>query len=209
MRLGLEQFLKFKGVIGGIVFKRSFLIVSSFILIVAFQNCKSADLSSSGADQKLSSSEGSVDAPLISGQPLNSVTYYFSPSSGVNKTEVDLSQRPSSLQLDVNSGQIQVAGDSKKYCLSEDDISELKEILKQANLCRVKPKADQICAMIYKSPYAVMHFENGDVSLGEARSSCDRVDLCNAYPEIVKGFFASVVSNLNSKQCLQVSEGQW
>lgn len=204
----MERLLKVKKVIGGIVLKaKYFLILSSFVLIFAFQNCQQADMSN-GANQKVgaASSDVNAESPLISGQPLNAMTYYYNNSlnKGVTREEAAVASRPNSLQLNLLSGQIQVAGDSQQYCLSSIEIDELKEILKQANVCRVKPSSDlQVCAMVYQSPYAVMHFSNQDVSLGEARSSCEKVDLCDAYPDLVKGFFASVVTNLSSKVCNQ------
>lgn len=202
----MERLLKVMKVFGGIVVKRKyFLILSSFVLIVSFQNCKQADLSNT-ANQKVGATDANSEAPLISDQPLNAMTYYYNSSlnKGVTRDQVDAVSRPGSLQLDLGSGHVQVAGDTNLYCLSSDEIGELKEILKQANICRVKPQSEiHACAMIYQSPYAVMHFANQDIGLGEARSSCDKVDLCDAYPDLVKGFFAAVVANLSSKVCAQ------
>lgn len=183
--------------------KRIILAFGFVSLVFTFQNCQQ----NPGAQS--TSSGGGVETksvPLISDQSLEAMTYYISPtnSKAVTRAELDSTQRPQApreLLLNLRNGVVMVQNDSTRYCITDSEKSELQQILKQASLCQSQAAAGQLCNLSYVSPYAVMHFANEDIALGEARSSCEKVDLCDAYPDLIKGFFASIARNLSARVC--------
>lgn len=104
-------------------------------------------------------------------------------------------QTPGLLVLDVTLERYTFNNEATWHCLTEADVKELSQILSSASICEKKAQDNQVCTMIYKNPYAILKYANKDIRLGEQTSGCDSIDLCEAYPDLLKGFLADLKAN--------------
>lgn len=105
------------------------------------------------------------------------------------------------LLIDLVQGTYSFKNSSDKFCLSEEDKSELNQILSGANICEKRAESGQVCTMEYALPYAVLKFDNDEIRLGEKTSGCESLDLCEAYPAVLKGYLADLKNNSASRVC--------
>jgi hypothetical protein len=136
------------------------------------------------------------------------------PNQQYNKYEVGSPQKISLwdfnharfLDLDLKSGQMvayeqggQMRGET--FQVSPERMSELQGILNGAEICEpivsAKSSEDQMCAMVYRYPYATMMGQGDEVRLGEATSGCDiPTDLCGEKAKQLQSWSKSLVDSL-------------
>ncbi len=190
-----------------------------FALVAGFQNCSpnglnQTDMAGNSVSGEVSQAPGaSQSSPLPAIEAIEVVT----PSSLVPNGSTMQRVAEKTLYLDLQSGSIsEVNSDgqpvdpptpaSPRRCLTQNDLSILMSILESAQLCQAAPASaspKEVCAMIYKSPYARLHsLEGHSIDLGEAHSSCDRgPDLCGSNPALLKAFVANLAAHLQEKKC--------
>jgi hypothetical protein len=83
----------------------------------------------------------------------------------------------------------------------------LQQILGGAHVCLplVAPQqlANQVCAMVYTYPYAILTLEgNSEYRLGEKNDSCDvPPDLCGSSSSLLRSWVADFLSQLPTLTC--------
>lgn len=184
--------------------KKALAIVAFFILMFSFQNCSQTmdpNSNSSEADvQKTDDEIPHVVLPVKS----DSITVLNDPT----KSNLEAFYLKISLQdglvtrLDES---LRPVIDKDPYCLSGNQMKELSGILAQSQVCYPPEKdldGNNICALYYKYPYAILNGSYFEVKLGEATSSCDSpVDLCEEKPEMLKGFVSYLLKNIKKQVC--------
>jgi hypothetical protein len=191
-----------------------FFITLMFGLVLSFQNCsqKQADFqpgADTGGEAALVQKQYdlSLATSLELPNPSTSGLLEKSSSASLTKQNADISYH-----IDLANGQIEELDEASgseevKYCLSRDEVQEVKDILYSSAVCMAAAKAEatRVCATFYKAPYAVINFQTREgVQLGEQRSSCDYgPDLCGQQSSMLKGFLVHILQNLSSHSCTQ------
>lgn len=178
--------------------KKFSVLLGLFILIVSFQNCAQRRVDLEQSD--------------TSGLPSNKSTgeVIEMPITEVKKVVLWDSSGMQFLDLDLSNGRMTAFEEGgtvlgKNYCLSSNELSEVKTILLNASVCepRLDPQLkDQVCTMLYQYPYASIDTGKNEYRLGEMTSGCDLpTDLCGDKASMLKNFVSSVISTLPNKSC--------
>ncbi len=179
-----------------------YLVLTLFTgLMVSFQNCAQSKLSQ--APQESASDDATQKTSSLD---LSTVRKIGIPNE-IRKTQI---RDASEFEVDLTNGEIhllkpdgsEVAG--QKFCLSSQDLSELKTIMDSGRVCEPENTVlpDQVCTMIYSEPYVRLSTDSTDVTLGERRNGCEKpVDLCGDSATLLRGYVAALVSNIHSKVC--------
>jgi hypothetical protein len=179
--------------------KQLSFLVGVFVLVISFQNC-------SQHNANLSESESSLN-PQKKGES----NIIETPIYEVKKLVLWNSSKMQFLDLDVSTGKMTafeeggtVLGD--QYCLSANELSEVKTILLNSSVCETaldyEQMKDQVCTMLYKYPYASIDTGKNEFRLGEQTSGCDiPADLCGDKSQMLKNFVAMVINTLPQKSC--------
>lgn len=168
-----------------------FIFLSVFLW---FQNCGQI-----AKDNLLSQeSQSGLQSTSIDIENLKSIDFEYTNTEiqdrgGGRMVEVQVS---SVLKLDITRERYILNDESEWYCLTEADAKELSQILSGASICETKLQENQVCTMEYKNPYAILKYTNKDIRLGEKTSGCSSIDLCESYPDLLKGFLADLKANL-------------
>lgn len=179
-------------------------ILVFFLTLFWFQNCgqvKKDDTLGSSINVLETSREStsSVDT-----NNLKSMTYQFIETQEQDRGGGRIIEVPTTQIMTINlqQGTYSFQGSDEQYCLNNADKSEIQSILSSASICETKPEnSETVCAEIYKVPYATLVYENDEIRLGEGTSSCHLVDLCESYPQMLKGLLADLKNNKDQRIC--------
>lgn len=172
--------------------KKWFVVLSSFVLVVSYQNC--------------AQNPGLQETPE-SASP--SSYQKFSTQSATAATLWDNSNQRL-LDVDLKTGRIEGYEEygnkpGQLYCLRDSELESLTKFLKSSEICEpVLQVQDQevMCSTIYKYPYAALLFSKDEIRLGEAMSGCDvPTDLCGESSAKFKSFASCVISKLDQRGC--------
>lgn len=148
-------------------------------------------------------------APVGSADSMGPVTYEKLEASQFSTLEVPDYSRSRLLDVDLNSGVVQVKNTrgeqtGQRHCLTAADRAQVDAILLDAEICTPAPVAqDAICTMIYQMPYGTLK-ELGleDVRLGETRNGCEQpIDLCGSKSTELRQFLEGLKSRLDQLSC--------
>ncbi len=113
------------------------------------------------------------------------------------------------LELNLSTGVITAFDPAGKpqgvtYNVPSNKMLDLQVILKGAEICEpisdemsASSSSEQVCAMVYRYPYATMIGQGDEVRLGEKTSSCDvAVDLCGDKAAQLQAWVQALVLSL-------------
>lgn len=168
-----------------------FIFLSVFLW---FQNCGQIAKDNLLSEESQSDSKSSS----IDIENLKSIDFEYTKTElqdrgGGRMVEVPVSNV---LKLEVTGERYILDDESKWRCLTDADTNELNQILGGAAICETKSQENQVCTMEYKSPYAILKYVSKDIRLGEQTSGCSSIDLCESYPDLLKGYLADLKTNL-------------
>lgn len=169
--------------------RRHWLVVafSGLALSIAlfFQNCAPPKLNPDSDLNNFASIVNSAENPITE---VLSIDYFkvalIPDTSGAYKNTQGQSQGV--LNFNLIEGRAKLTDStnqsSQVYCLSQNQLNELNQILSKVQVCEQPGIQDNniVCAQVYKAPYAIININNQEeVALGEKFSSCGRsLDLC-------------------------------
>lgn len=164
------------------------VLVGFGILMFGFQNC-SQQPGSASTSYLTNVQQSKVEDP--------------NPASAVS---IDILTQSESRQikLDLNSGKLTQTSDSASEvkCLSESQLAAIRDLMENSSLCEFQPKADEMCAQIYTSPYANIHWSDKSIQVGEAVSSCQKApDLCGQDGKTLRGLLKDVIERWGQLSC--------
>lgn len=171
--------------------KKWLIVISSFVLVVSYQNC--------------AQNPGLQDSLEVAG-----VARYekYSAESATTATLWD-NKNQRLLDVDLSSGQIEGFEEygnkpGQLYCLRSGELESLNAFLKSAEVCEpvLANTEDVMCSTVYKYPYAALLFAKDEVRLGESMSGCDvPTDLCDDKSAKFKTFVSCVINKLDERSC--------
>lgn len=178
---------------------RLVFFIMSLVALVAFQNCAQSPQSMGSAGQR-----GIA-------QTMDSKTFVFTDDYG------RIGSGSSELTLNVESGEISYAAaqagvqaslsaPTSRYCLDEDERSELALLLAEDQVCaleRGSKRRDYLCTAIYRPAYAKYGSQTQSlVSVGETISGCEvRADFCSGNGESIRQIIEQVKASLDTRAC--------
>lgn len=177
---------------------KGWVLILAGCLILGFQNCSQANLSSS----ELASTNAHLVTP--------SVGTGSDADSSVTISSLDIPLTMGSLSIDPQSGRIVYLGANEQiideYCLPASEIAELQSYLKVSNICGPKTAVDSgaQCGQVYTPAYAVLGIGDQKMNLGESYDSCGRgfKDICgDQAAQSFRGLIAYIQKNFKSLSC--------
>jgi len=194
--------------------KRAYVIlVTTFILIIGFQNCQQKP-SSQLSTEFSSGSATSQQMTALSSEQVQKVILNQKETETLVKNGNSFSvQNNAHYSVDYTTGIVVRISDlntaEQKYCLNSELLSELKSIISSSKVCRYDDTVaskDSVCTMDYKAPYAQIT-TNRDVidlrTVATANCSSERFDLCDGASDMLRGWWVNVKRQLGNLGCAQ------
>ncbi len=178
--------------------------ILSGIILFSYQNCSYPKENSipSGNSNQIS---------MLANEKVQSITFLTSENTVVQQNSKNFTLvSQNSYVVDYVSGEIlksvQVTATIEKYCLSENLLTELRNIIESSSVCKIENKQPegQSCSQVYKYGYALILTNNGSLDLGSSSDSCmnNAIDFCESTSkDMLKGWFAAVKNQLPQLLC--------
>lgn len=179
-------------------------ILVFFLTLFWFQNCGQVNKDDTLGGQATALETSRESTSSVDTNNLKSMTYQFTEAQVQDRGGGRIVEVPTTQIMTINlqQGIYTFQGADEEYCLNNADKSEIQSILSSASICETKPEnSETVCAEIYKVPYATLVYENDEIRLGEGTSSCHLVDLCESYPQMLKGVLADLKNNKDQRIC--------
>lgn len=197
--------------------KRFFYLTAVTTLMLGFQNCAKQGVQPLPEGFNAASV---IDSTNADPSDTDKISVYNIPTSPNTKLAMESGVTPTSDQvyryeIDLKSGIIESYDhgenkvEDKTFCLSQEELAEVKSILETSQLCLAKEEAEdsgeKMCTFIYQFPYAVLLLGGGnghEVRLGEKVNGCDIPDdLCGEHSNMLRGFIHSILGDMNRRAC--------
>lgn len=199
--------------------KLFFYLTAVTTLMLSFQNCAKQGIQPLPDSLNASSI---VDSTNANPSDTDKISVYNVAAStntklalAMNSGSTPTSDQVYRYEIDVKSGIIESYDhgenrvEDKTFCLSPDELSEVKSILETSQLCLAKEEAEEsgekMCTFVYEFPYAVLLLGGGngrEVRLGEKVNGCDIPDdLCGEHSNMLRGFIHSILGDMNRRAC--------
>ncbi|MES3036536.1 MAG: hypothetical protein V4736_01395 [Bdellovibrionota bacterium] len=144
---------------------------TGLFLMFQFQNCEQGY---QGMQSPATNASSKIE--IGSGSPVQEkqMDYDFDTLQAVDSVNLD----SENYRIDLASGRFKLLArnnqlSTETYCLSENEKVDLGRILSSVKVCEgQKNEAVEICAQVYKFPYARLVNASGTLPLGEGMSSC-------------------------------------
>lgn len=178
------------------------LIAFAAVVLFSFQNCNKAAFHSEMAGRSLGISTN-LEKQNVNDMNVGAIQLFMPDSKVITQSGSSYQLKFNKiLEINLDSGQMIESNDVDstvgQYCLPAAVMTEITEMLKNAQVCREKLNLPEgtVCAQVYKMPYARLMTSNSDVDLGVATDSCNnnKTDLCGD----AKVQFQDMITRLNA-----------